>query len=270
GRHPGHPQEDPLPQGGGSRGPRRAPPLAAVAPGIGRATAGTRLYQRPGGQAGGRSAGGHRRNQTGIPQQRPAQRRLPAGRDRGRLPARRRRLPLGAHGSGLLPGQRRPPAGGPGRLPPTGPPQGLHHRPLPGLRGPGHRRRLHPAHRGLPGRPPAADPRCPGHGTGTRRTGGGPRPGRTGTGAGDPQSPDRDQQPGPAQLPNQTGDDPRPAGRHPRRPDPHHRERHSLAGRRCPPARTWRPCLPGRGGLHARRGPWGDARPVVRGRKRRL
>jgi hypothetical protein len=64
----------------------------------------------------------------------------------------RRGLPERADRRTLLPGFARLPARGARGLHAAGAAQGLHGRPLPGLRGAGDGRRLHPADRGLPGR----------------------------------------------------------------------------------------------------------------------
>ena len=129
---------------------------------------------------GGGRAGGDRRDQEGVPQQGGAAGGLPPGGDRRQLCPRRGHLSVGPDRSRLLPGQRGLPHRGQGRLHPAGDPQGLHRRPLSGLRGARHGGRLHPADRRLPGGRRPGGPERPGGGTGPGHPGGGPR--RRGTG----------------------------------------------------------------------------------------
>ena len=124
----------------------------------------------------GRRQRGDRRDQEGQPEQGRAARRLHPGRHRAELcRGDGAGLPVGADRPAVLPGPGRLPEAGARLVRPAGAAQGLHGRPLPGLRVARDGRRLHPADRRLPGR--RADGRArgdrpqPGHG----RAGGGAR-----------------------------------------------------------------------------------------------
>src|SRR5690606_31549660 len=114
-----------------------------------------------------------------------------------------------------------------------------------------------------PVRRPAGRAVGPGHGAGHGRAGGDPRHRRAGArhpGAGPA---DGHQQPQPAHLRGVAGDLAGTARGGAARPPAGDRERHPHAGRRGPHARGRDPRLPGRRGLHARRGAGRGAAPAV-------
>ena len=95
-----------------------------------------------------RTAGADRGDQEGQPLEGPDPRRFRSADPRARLCGGRRDLPLGSDRRALVPGQARIPDAGARGIRPARPAQGFSVRALPGLRGAGLGRRLHPRHHG--------------------------------------------------------------------------------------------------------------------------